>query len=308
MPNETDQQQTTTTEKREGDLRYPLNIGQLYKDSNGNEVLRNYIKFTRTKYKNATLVDETAKRRYQSSYDLKDTITLELPDEINIPDHYGWSSGELYATSNPFRGINLGDFDSIAGALTDVKNIFANRAQAVAIDKAISMANFIQMPLGTTIDSSVVKNQFSYGLGRTIVNPNTTLLFGGGSVRNFVITTEMQPMNKDEADMIEKIISLFRQASRGKADIYGVRFPDVWRISTSSPKLDRILDLGYQGDNFYSPSGNPDPFIGATPFALTSFNPTVHTDFLYHNEYPHRITLTIEMTELKPKYIQPYWE
>ncbi len=254
-------------------LIYPINLSELYDGG-----AKNYVQFVAVSY-NSAKHKSGATESIETKPTNTDYITLELPEEINAPESHRWESGELYSTSN------VG---------SDLKNIFMNRGEGYLLEKSLGAMNKVPSLLGAGIDTSVAMNQYKYQNGRTIINPNTTLLYDGTGLRSISFKFDFQPMNETEAKTITQIISTFKSNSRAQADPTGLTFPNLWRIITSSDELNRMLEFGNETGN--------DEYSGAIPFALEDINPTYDTSFLYHNKYSPNISLLLDFKEIRPRY------
>lgn len=257
-------------------LTYPTNLSELYISGE-----KNYIQFQSISYNAAKKVQgENNKLSIEAKSSITNAITLELNDTINLSDGHNWSAVSLIDANSS----NIGDIS---------KNVGDRLATIIEVGIAQKLLNLVSVG---SIDPNIIENEITFNQGKTLINPNTTLIYNNTEPKQLNLEYIMRPINETESVVITKIIEEFKEKSRASAAISGIYFPNVWYIKTSSDNLNRLLESGpyLDEDNNISDKG--------IAFACTSVATNINTSFLYHNKFPNQITLGLSFIELKPRY------
>jgi len=253
-------------------LKYPADLAKFY----GGE--KNVVCFTACDYSQARMGNKDGQEFVSVKPDMKTAVYVELSESFSIGDAHGWDAGTVL-DANAAESMNgLG-----AGA--------GNALSRLKWGASMGVANWgLNKIGGQYLGNDVAQNQLRVSRGSTEINPNTTMIYSSSGIRTLDFTFVMRPESESEAIMIGKIVDYFKYYSRGSVPkgVGGIRFPYLWYIRTSSKAINAVLESG---------DGEESVF-----FACTSIVPTLHTDVLYHNEYPHRTDLSLSFSEMRVRY------
>lgn len=259
-------------------LVYPSNLNELYKSGS-----KNYIQFSPITFNNAKFITQNKKKSVESKPDMESAIILELGENLNISDNHSWAGGDT-----------LGNL-TWSGSWDTMKQIASRIGREMGVMGAGNVASKVANFVGSSIDANLIRNQYELSKGKTIINPNTTLVYNSTEPRSLSLLYIMRPIDENEAKVILSIVKKFKKFSRGTLgsdSMDGINFPNLWRLKTSSKVLNSYLESGEESDGF-------DRSI---PFACTTVGTNVSTDQMYHNEYPDQIDLSLSFVELRPRY------
>jgi hypothetical protein len=258
-------------------LKYPANLNDLY----GKDEI-NIIKFIPHSFENSRFENF----KYSTKSIPNGVVFLELSDSITIGDSHSWEAGDTFGgrSKNPNTWQN-----SVSNHIDQVQDALQKIGYGVGFNiagKALGMVG------GQYLNDSTLQNTFVVGKGRTLVNPNTTLIYSSSGLRSLNLNFILKPEDEAEAKVITQIVNFFKYYSRGSTDIdkiEGISFPYLWYISTSSDELNKLIESGEKEST-------------SILFACNSVSPVIKTNVMYHNNYPHEIDLTLEFTEMLPRY------
>jgi len=254
-------------------LRYPDNLSELYKNA---EV--NIIKFVPISYDSNKLVTFNNKSTIVAAGDKGNgAVYLELSDNLNIEDSHSWEAGQTFGSNRPY-------IDQLQDALERIGyGVVYN-----VVGKLVGLVG------GEYLNESVLENAVTSNIGQTIINPNTTLIYNSSNLRTLNLDFVLKPESEAEAKDIVRIVDFFKFYSRGSITDNvsgGIKFPYLWYISTSSDILNNYLESG-------------DAEEHSIFFACNSVNPSIKTNVMYYNTYPHEVDLSLSFTEMIPRYRQ----
>lgn len=191
------------------------------------------------------------------------SVTLYLPQSINIPDGVNYEQVELgLAGGLAEAGIKGGMSASAAlgkaieGQISSMVNLLkTNPAIASDAAKLAAVRLASSMPIGET-SKNVVGSVF-----RTSINPQRRQMFRGVNMREFGFTFKLIANSPREAQEIENIIKFFRREmypesiGRELGTTVGYKFPEPFDISMTyngkrvgtriAPSYLRVVDVVY---------------------------------------------------------------
>jgi len=260
--------------KKPGDkiLKYPSDLTKFY----GGE--KNIVSFTTCDYSQARMGNKDGQEFVVVKPDMKSAVYVELSESFSIGDTHGWDAGTV---------LDANIIDSLKGAGGGL----GQAGSRMGWGATMGIANFgLNKIGGQYLGNDALQNQVRVSRGSTEINPNTTMIYSSSGIRTLDFMFVMRPENEPEAIEISSIVDYFKYYSRGSVPkgVGGIRFPYLWYIRTSSKAINSILESG---------DGEESVF-----FACTSIVPTLHTDVLYHNEYPHRTDLSLSFSEMRVRY------
>jgi len=157
------------------------------------------------------------------------TIFLPIPGGISDTNTAGWGDNSMNAFQLVQANIAL---QSITGGLKQGASALSEVAQQTSTPAGNDEA---KTALSAAFSAFALQGENSQILSRTtgqVLNPNLELLFTGPELRSFNFTFKMSARNKTEADIIVKIIRIFKQSmspQRSKAQLF-VKAPNTFRI------------------------------------------------------------------------------
>ena len=127
-----------------------------------------------------------------------------------------------------------------------------------------------------------------------IINPNMELLFKGPSMRTFQLAWKMSPRDYEEAEMVKKIIRMFKQSQavkRSKSLLF-LESPNTYalRFLTARGKehsfLPKIKECALTGFSMnYTPDGNYQTYENSSMVAYEMQMSFQELEPIYHDEY-----------------------
>ena len=202
--------------------------------------------------KRKTIINKTSnklKGRDQQSYDnpaaqkkYAGSVTLYLPQNLQISDAVTYSSGELGAFGAGVEGGLKGGasaLNAVGAGLTQGLDSFTNLFSNAGLDRDAS-ALALTRTAETFAPAGIA--QGIKAATKVAVNPNLRTLLDRVPIRSIPFTFRLIAQSKDEAIEIEKIINFFRyqlypdeiQGQIGGASVsLGYKFPDPFEITTT---------------------------------------------------------------------------
>ena len=264
---------------------YPLDPGRSTDD-------QDIIEFTQFQYGKRSIDTSsttlgTLPSRNTNTRPVPGSVTLAIPTGIRDSNRVNWRSDD----ANPFvleaAKISLQAMKNPGNAARDAINRFGDAYKDPATYK------FIETSLAAK--AAGLNNALARFNG-AILNPNTELLFGGPSLRDFAYTIEMTPREKAEAEQIRNIIRFFKEGMAPRRTVGGLflQSPNVFAIKYK-----------FNGDP------NPHPYINKVKEHCALLNCSI--DYTPQNTYMTHddgsmiaYRMTLQFTELEPVYYDDY--
>ena len=128
----------------------------------------------------------------------------------------------------------------------------------------------------------------------SVINPNMEMLFQGPQIRPFTFSWKMSPRDYEEAEMVKKIIRMFKQSQavkRSKSMLF-LESPNTYaiRFLTARGKehsfLPKIKECALQGFSInYTPDGNYQTYENSSMVAYEMTMSFQELEPIYHDEY-----------------------
>jgi len=278
-----------------GELRYPLN----------DPFKLDYIKIDVIGYVPSLPSGESflgsgsqsATKRFQNSTK-KGTIFLPMQPALSETSSIDWGADSLNAFFAVLGKGAMGFMDA-AGTSKSIEELISKSAETLrglGID-ANKILNDDQLKgfvkaffAGKIVGSNIVGRTAG-----TVVNPNLELLFNGPRLRQFNFNFKLTPREKEEAEVIKKIIFMLKKHSAPKKEGSGLflKFPDIFQ-----------LEYVYQGNGQH-------PFMHKfKPCALTNLSVDYTPDGSYmtygENGSMTAYNLSLSFGEIEPNYEDEY--
>lgn len=207
-------------------------------------------------------------------------ILLYLPHNVTEQYQAGWTSG----SEGIFNTLSETASDTFAGgfSLEAMQNFTSSVASKVGADSAALMSEGLGKLAAKGFNNPDLERAIMQKHGGVAVDPQFILLFTGVQARTFSFDFKLSPRNASEAQMISKIIRIFKQ----------------WAApATAGPKGQRHWDLP---GLFHIEYWNSQQTHKIKPCALTgiSVNYTGSgTNHTFYDGYPIQTDLTLTFTE-----------
>ena len=128
----------------------------------------------------------------------------------------------------------------------------------------------------------------------SVINPNMEMLFQGPAIRPFTFSWKMSPRDYEEAEMVKKIIRMFKQSQavkRSKSMLF-LQSPSTYalRFLTARGKehsfLPKIKECALTGFSMnYTPDGNYQTYENSSMVAYEMQMSFQELEPIYHDEY-----------------------
>ena len=217
------------------------------------------------------------------------SVFLPVPGSVSDNNQVKWGPDELDPASLAAANVffenvqkSKGNIEGLIDGVGDIaKQIGQNKGDvktgvAAALTKAATGANVLTRTSGA------------------VINPNMELLFGGPQLRPFTFTWRMSPRDVEEAEMIKKIIRMFKQSMavrRSESELF-LKSPNTYalRFLTAGSKehsyLPKIKECALTGFNMvYTPDGNYQTYENSSMVAYEMSMSFQELEPIYHDEY-----------------------
>ena len=238
-------------------------------------------------FKVATKRDATGRAGYKQR--TLGSVFLPVPGAVSDNNQVSWGPDSLdpatLAASNVFfenvqkgKGAVDGMLDSIGDIAKDIGTGSGDvkKAVAAALTKSATGASILTRTTGS------------------VINPNMELLFKGPVLRPFTFAWKMSPRDFEEAEMIKKIIRMFKQSQavkRTKSQLF-LKSPNTYalRFLTAKSKehgyLPKIKECALTNFSMsYTPDGNYQTYENSSMVAYEMSMSFTELEPIFHDEY-----------------------
>lgn len=177
------------------DLAYPVG-------AKGGE--SDYIKFTALEYLPSKLNTGSGSfgTTYQKGKSVGQSVQLPIQGGIQDSNAVGWNEDTLNVMQA--AGAEIAQ-DAVSKGMTSGVNTLLNQAKTLK-----DQAGDVQKAIADSIAGQAVGSNIMARTSRSILNPNTELLFQGPQLRAFSFNFKMTPRSEDEAQVVKSIIKFFK--------------------------------------------------------------------------------------------------
>ena len=217
------------------------------------------------------------------------SVFLPVPGSVTDQNSVAWANDTMdpakLALANAFfsnvqkeSGQVEGLIDSVSGIAKAIGESSGDVKKGVAasLTKAATGGNILTRTTGA------------------VINPNMEMLFQGPQIRPFTFSWKMSPRDYEEAEMIKKIIRMFKQSQavkRSKSllflespNTYAIRFITAGRKEHSFlPKIKECALTGFSVN--YTPDGNYATYENSSMVAYEMTMSFQELEPIYHDEY-----------------------
>ena len=217
------------------------------------------------------------------------SVFLPVPGSVQDSNNVDWSADKMdpakLALANAFfENVQKGS-GAIEGAIDSLETI----AKQVGENSGEVKTGVAAMLTKAATGGSVLTRTTG-----AVVNPNMELLFSGPTLRPFTFNWKMSPRDYEEAEMIKKIIRMFKQSQavkRSKSMLF-LESPNTYaiRFLTARGKehgyLPKIKECALQGFSInYTPDGNYQTYENSSMVAYEMTMSFQELEPIYHDDY-----------------------
>ena len=291
----------TGNKRKFGDFRYPM--ARLESDSD-------YLQIQVLEYQPPGFeTTEQQPLRLRTSSEAikknKETILgnvfLPIPESVTDSNGVTWGENSLNGLAAAGLGIAMGGItaDSVGKAMNTMGERTGTAINSLVSDKgSISAINSIFASaavnaLGGNVEPGDILSRQS----GAVLNPNMELLFGGVQLRTFSFDFDFAPRDREESEVIKKIIRSFKismnakQQSEGEGNGLFIKAPDVFQLTYKTGSDDHLFLHRFKPMAMLNMAVN---YTGAGTYAT------------YDNTSPVHMKLNLTFQELNPIYSEDY--
>ena len=217
------------------------------------------------------------------------SVFLPVPGSVQDNNNVNWGSGEIdpakLALANAFQTNVQKGGKGIDGLLDSTKDL----ADAIGEN-----SGDVKSAVAAALTKAAVGQDVLTRTTGSIINPNMELLFGGPVLRPFTFAWRMSPRDSEEADMIKKIIRMFKQSQAVKRsesmlflkspNTYKIRFITAGSVDHSYlPRIKECALLSFAVN--YTPDGNYQTYENSSMVAYDMTMNFQELEPIYHDEY-----------------------
>lgn len=189
-------------------------------------------------------------------------IIMYMPEDVQSEYGANWSGAGF--------GFLAGRLMKIAGGDTNIGDAFTDFSDSVRK----GAADFIVQNANKALGSGVTLNQALGGIGGTIINPNTEMMYESPEMRTFSLTYKMFASSAEETEQIRGICNTFKKnmlPSFGGGGFIGI--PNVVRVtfmsgSDPNPYVSQFKPCAISNVSInYTPDGSWASYEGGAPVA-----------------------------------------
>tara|TARA_Y100001958_G_C21156463_1_gene491376 strand:+ start:203 stop:1117 length:915 start_codon:yes stop_codon:yes gene_type:complete len=291
----------TGNKRKFGDFRYPM--ARLESDSD-------YLQIQVLEYQPPGFeTTEQQPLRLRTSSEAikknKETILgnvfLPIPESVTDSNGVTWGENSLNGLAAAGLGIAMGGItaDSVGKAMntmgektgTAINSLVSDKGSVSAINSIFASAAV--NALGGNVEPGDILSRQS----GAVLNPNMELLFGGVQLRTFSFDFDFAPRDREESEVIKKIIRSFKismnakQQSEGEGNGLFIKAPDVFQLTYKTGSDDHLFLHRFKPMAMLNMAVN---YTGAGTYAT------------YDNTSPVHMKLNLTFQELNPIYSEDY--
>ena len=217
------------------------------------------------------------------------SVFLPVPGAVSDNNTVNWGPSEIdpakLALANAFQENVQKGGKGIDGLLDSTKDLAGAIGESSGDVKSAVSAALTKAAVGQDVLTRTTGS---------IINPNMELLFGGPTLRPFTFNWKMSPRDFEEADMIKKIIRMFKQSQAVKRsesmlflkspNTYKIRFITAGSVDHSYlPRIKECALLSFAVN--YTPDGNYQTYENSSMVAYDMTMNFQELEPIYHDEY-----------------------
>ena len=291
----------TGNKRKFGDFRYPM--ARLEKDSDylQIQVLEYQPPGFETTQQQPLRLRSSSEAIQKNKETILGNIFLPIPETVTDSNGVTWGENSLNGLAAAGLGIAMGGItaDSVGKAMNTMGEKTGTAINSLVSDKgSISAINSIFASAAVNaLGGSVEPGDILSRQSGAVLNPNMELLFGGVQLRTFSFDFDFAPRDREESEVIKKIIRSFKismnakQQSEGEGNGLFIKAPDVFQLTYKTGSDDHLFLHRFKPMAMLNMAVN---YTGAGTYAT------------YDNTSPVHMKLNLTFQELNPIYSEDY--
>ena len=291
----------TGNKRKFGDFRYPM--ARLEKDSDylQIQVLEYQPPGFETTQQQPLRLRSSSEAIQKNKETILGNIFLPIPETVTDSNGVTWGENSLNGLAAAGLGIAMGGItaDSVGKAMNTMGEKTGTAINSLVSDKgSVSAINSIFASAAVNaLGGSVEPGDILSRQSGAVLNPNMELLFGGVQLRTFSFDFDFAPRDREESEVIKKIIRSFKismnakQQSEGEGNGLFIKAPDVFQLTYKTGSDDHLFLHRFKPMAMLNMAVN---YTGAGTYAT------------YDNTSPVHMKLNLTFQELNPIYSEDY--
>jgi len=291
----------TGNKRKFGDFRYPM--ARLENDSDylQIQVLEYQPPGFETTQQQPLRLRSSSEAIQKNKETILGNVFLPIPETVTDSNGVTWGENSLNGLAAAGLGIAMGGItaDSVGKAMNTMGEKTGTAINSIVSDKgSVSAINSIFASAAVNaLGGSVEPGDILSRQSGAVLNPNMELLFGGVQLRTFSFDFDFAPRDREESEVIKKIIRSFKismnakQQSEGEGNGLFIKAPDVFQLTYKTGSDDHLFLHRFKPMAMLNMAVN---YTGAGTYAT------------YDNTSPVHMKLNLTFQELNPIYSEDY--
>ena len=291
----------TGNKRKFGDFRYPMARLESDSDYLQIQVLEYQPPGFETTQQQPLRLRTSSEAIKKNKETILGNVFLPIPESVTDSNGVTWGENSLNGLAAAGLGIAMGGItaDSVGKAMntmgektgTAINSLVSDKGSVSAINSIFASAAV--NALGGSIEPGDILSRQS----GAVLNPNMELLFGGVQLRTFSFDFDFAPRDREESEVIKKIIRSFKismnakQQAEGEGNGLFIKSPDVFQLTYKTGSDDHLFLHRFKPMAMLNMAVN---YTGAGTYAT------------YDNTSPVHMKLNLTFQELNPIYSEDY--
>ena len=291
----------TGNKRKFGDFRYPMARLESDSDYLQIQVLEYQPPGFETSQQQPLRLRSGSEAIQKNKETILGNVFLPIPETVTDSNGVTWGENSLNGLAAAGLGIAMGGItaDSVGKAMnamgektgTAINSLVSDKGSVSAINSIFASAAV--NALGGSVEPGDILSRQS----GAVLNPNMELLFGGVQLRTFSFDFDFAPRDREESEVIKKIIRSFKismnakQQSEGEGNGLFIKAPDVFQLTYKTGSDDHLFLHRFKPMAMLNMAVN---YTGAGTYAT------------YDNTSPVHMKLNLTFQELNPIYSEDY--
>ena len=291
----------TGNKRKFGDFRYPMARLESDSDYLQIQVLEYQPPGFETTQQQPLRLRTSSEAIKKNKETILGNVFLPIPESVTDSNGVTWGENSLNGLAAAGLGIAMGGItaDSVGKAMntmgektgTAINSLVSDKGSVSAINSIFASAAV--NALGGNVEPGDILSRQS----GAVLNPNMELLFGGVQLRTFSFDFDFAPRDREESEVIKKIIRSFKismnakQQAEGEGNGLFIKAPDVFQLTYKTGSDDHLFLHRFKPMAMLNMAVN---YTGAGTYAT------------YDNTSPVHMKLNLTFQELNPIYSEDY--
>ena len=291
----------TGNKRKFGDFRYPMARLESDSDYLQIQVLEYQPPGFETTQQQPLRLRTSSEAIKKNKETILGNVFLPIPETVTDSNGVTWGENSLNGLAAAGLGIAMGGItaDSVGKAMntmgektgTAINSLVSDKGSVSAINSIFASAAV--NALGGNVEPGDILSRQS----GAVLNPNMELLFGGVQLRTFSFDFDFAPRDREESEVIKKIIRSFKismnakQQAEGEGNGLFIKSPDVFQLTYKTGSDDHLFLHRFKPMAMLNMAVN---YTGAGTYAT------------YDNTSPVHMKLNLTFQELNPIYSEDY--